>query len=71
MKRATIVQAAVVIELVILTLILLTGGGADRQEQPRPANTYRPATEQERQEYELEREMDRIWPDWQPAAPGQ
>lgn len=63
MKRATIMQAAVVVELVILMLILLTGGGADRREQPRPATTYRPATEQERRQAEVDQlsaELDRI-----------
>lgn len=63
MRRAIIVQTALVVELAILMLMLLAWGGADRREQPRPVETYRPATEQERRQAEVDRlraELDRI-----------
>ena len=55
MRRATIMQTALVVELVLLVLILLVGGGADRREQPRAAMTYRPATAEERRQAEADR----------------
>ena len=68
MRRSAVVQAAVAAVLVGLMLILL-GGGAGRQIPARTA-TYRPATEEERRQYDrdlIERELDRMWQEWHPA----
>lgn len=67
--RAAVVQAAVAAVLVGLMLILLGGGGAGRQVPTRTA-TYRPATEEERRQYDrelIERELDRLWQEWHPT----
>lgn len=54
-SRATIVQVSIVAVLVGLMFAMLGTGGADRRGTPKPATTARPATEQERQQYDAER----------------
>lgn len=51
MSRSAAVQAAVVAVLVGVMFVLLASGGADRHRSvPQHRTTYRPATEQERQQ---------------------
>lgn len=62
MRRESAFQVAVVATLVGVMMLLL-GGGVDAAEQQRPtstSNTWRPATPDERRQYELDRLFDAV-----------